>query len=130
MLKNRLTTLQQIQAQQQQTQQTHSSRIDSLGPRQRQRRPSSYLYYPILPPHTLIGCKHEVMGVPVLKQSFCSSEYAKTLRNICHNNDHQCFLLQGRFWFSVNHWTILASPQLRHALLTKVFTDDDNKKGS
>ena len=111
----------QIQQQQDQQQQSENNSGKSSS--------SSSIYYPILPRHTLIGCKYEIpMGIPILRQSFCSTEYAKTLRNISQSNIHQCYLLEKGLsaFMPVNHWTILNSYELHETLRTKVFDDIDN----
>ena len=122
MLQQRLHIMtKQIQQQQQQQRQKSENINDTSS----SSSSSSSIYYPILPRHTLIGCRYEVMGVPILRPSFCSTEYASTLRNISQSNDHQCHLLEGStFPLSVNHWTILNSNELHETLRTKVFNID------
>lgn len=62
-------------------------------------------------PHLLIGCRHEVFGLPILDHAFCSTEYCQRLKMA--NKLSRCVLIQG--WNS-NHWTILSSFGLTQAL--------------
>ena len=85
-----------------------------------------------LPPHILIGCKHEVFGWSILDSAFCASEYANVIRSSvvetestrtkiddATGNEYEqrsCVRLILLENWTVNHWSILSSAALRNAL--------------
>jgi hypothetical protein len=59
-------------------------------------------------PHLLIGCRHEFFGLPILDRAFPSIEYAEKVQQ--GNRLSRCILVPS------NHWTMLSSDVLTHAL--------------
>lgn len=59
-------------------------------------------------PHLLIGCKHEVFGLPVLDAFFASPQYNEQVR--CQNIPSKYVEVDS------NHWNILASQELKEVL--------------
>ncbi len=74
------------------------------------------------PQHTLIGCQHEVFGLPILNSAFCSDEYVKEMNKQSEGSAEWIPLNE----WTCNHWSVLSSMSLRKALhksLEKVFED-------
>ncbi|KAG7348944.1 hypothetical protein IV203_011541 [Nitzschia inconspicua] len=81
-------------------------------------RPQQSKSHPVnkLPPHTLLGCKYEVFGLPILDSAFCSVAYTNIL-NQQQPNSAECTLLQE---WTCNHWSALSTMSLRKVLYSSL----------